>query len=343
MTKGLAAALVALGLAVSSGSARASFTGLFAFGDSLSDAGNLYLGTSGISPIFPLPPPTPLPSPPSPPYYDGHFSNGPTWVEDLNKALGFGTLEPSGFPAPLSPTPFSPGGGTDFAVGGAQTGSTLAGTGTFDLDLQVEAFGEYLGLHPSTPVSTDLFTLDIGANDIINAIKESKDVDTVVSQAAANTLTSVTDLFDDGVKNLLFYEVPDLGLTPTFDGTPEMTAASSAAKDFNTDLLAGLHSLKQDGLNVFVLDTYTLLDDIVADPSKYGFSNVTTPCIGLATCNGYLFFDDLHPTEAGHALAAEYALAAIPEPSTWAMMLLGFAGLGFMGYKASRKAAAVTA
>jgi PEP-CTERM motif len=28
----------------------------------------------------------------------------------------------------------------------------------------------------------------------------------------------------------------------------------------------------------------------------------------------------------------------IPEPSTWAMMLLGFAGLGFAGYRASRKA-----
>jgi hypothetical protein len=32
---------------------------------------------------------------------------------------------------------------------------------------------------------------------------------------------------------------------------------------------------------------------------------------------------------------ATYTL--IPEPSTWAMMLLGFAGLGFVGYRASRK------
>jgi hypothetical protein len=28
---------------------------------------------------------------------------------------------------------------------------------------------------------------------------------------------------------------------------------------------------------------------------------------------------------------------AVPEPSTWAMMLLGFAGLGFFGYRASAK------
>jgi hypothetical protein len=36
--------------------------------------------------------------------------------------------------------------------------------------------------------------------------------------------------------------------------------------------------------------------------------------------------------------AATYAL--IPEPSTWAMMLLGFAGLGFVGYRKSRRPAA---
>jgi hypothetical protein len=30
-------------------------------------------------------------------------------------------------------------------------------------------------------------------------------------------------------------------------------------------------------------------------------------------------------------------VAAVPEPSTWAMMLLGFAGVGFMAYRRSRK------
>jgi PEP-CTERM motif len=33
----------------------------------------------------------------------------------------------------------------------------------------------------------------------------------------------------------------------------------------------------------------------------------------------------------------------VPEPSTWAMLLIGFAGLGYASYRASRKSAAVAA
>jgi hypothetical protein len=36
----------------------------------------------------------------------------------------------------------------------------------------------------------------------------------------------------------------------------------------------------------------------------------------------------------------DFALGgAVPEPSTWAMMLVGFAGLGFAGYRSTRRCA----
>jgi hypothetical protein len=38
--------------------------------------------------------------------------------------------------------------------------------------------------------------------------------------------------------------------------------------------------------------------------------------------------------------AGEAFLAGVPEPSTWAMMLVGFAGLGYAGYRRARKASA---
>jgi PEP-CTERM motif-containing protein len=36
-------------------------------------------------------------------------------------------------------------------------------------------------------------------------------------------------------------------------------------------------------------------------------------------------------------LALSVTVTQVPEPSTWAMMLAGFAGLGFLAYRGSRK------
>ena len=36
-------------------------------------------------------------------------------------------------------------------------------------------------------------------------------------------------------------------------------------------------------------------------------------------------------------------VAAVPEPSTWAMILLGFAGLGFMAYRRKAEPALIAA
>jgi len=43
------------------------------------------------------------------------------------------------------------------------------------------------------------------------------------------------------------------------------------------------------------------------------------------------------------AIGAVSLETAVPEPSTWAMLLLGFAGLGFAGYRASRRTAVARA
>jgi PEP-CTERM motif-containing protein len=42
---------------------------------------------------------------------------------------------------------------------------------------------------------------------------------------------------------------------------------------------------------------------------------------------------------ADYTSAGGLSLTAAPEPSTWAMMMLGFAGLGFAGYRKARKPA----
>ena len=63
---------------------------------------------------------------------------------------------------------------------------------------------------------------------------------------------------------------------------------------------------------------------------------MTDACGALNKCdpNTGEYWDGIHPTAAAHLVIADAFLAeAVPEPSTWAMMLLGFAGLGFMAYR----------
>jgi len=50
-----------------------------------------------------------------------------------------------------------------------------------------------------------------------------------------------------------------------------------------------------------------------ADPGAFSFIDVTTPCNLLASCDGYLFWDDVHPTTRAHARLAEAAMEAISE------------------------------
>ena len=47
--------------------------------------------------------------------------------------------------------------------------------------------------------------------------------------------------------------------------------------------------------------------------------------------------------EGSEDLSFVVVTAAVPEASTWAMMLIGFAGLGYAGYRTSRKSAALAA
>jgi hypothetical protein len=59
------------------------------------------------------------------------------------------------------------------------------------------------------------------------------------------------------------------------------------------------------------------------------------------------FSDDQHFSAAGQLIEANYDFSllqgSVPEPSTWAMMLLGFAGVGFMAYRRKSKPALMAA
>jgi PEP-CTERM motif len=60
--------------------------------------------------------------------------------------------------------------------------------------------------------------------------------------------------------------------------------------------------------------------------------------------DGFKAFKNIRGKDKGSAFSFRREITttspgggAVPEPSTWAMMLLGFASLGFAGYRAKRK------
>jgi von Hippel-Lindau disease tumor suppressor protein/PEP-CTERM motif-containing protein len=57
-----------------------------------------------------------------------------------------------------------------------------------------------------------------------------------------------------------------------------------------------------------------------------------------ANGTGTLITGFIAETASGVGVTPDIAnIGSVPEPSTWAMMILGFAGVGFMAYRRSRK------
>ncbi|HEY0205833.1 MAG TPA: SGNH/GDSL hydrolase family protein [Acetobacteraceae bacterium] len=303
------------------------YSALYAFGDSLSDAGNVSIATALIGQ-----------TPVSPPYFKetygnstaNVFSNGPVAVQDLSLQLGLGILAPSLL------------GGNDFAYGGAETGSTPQNSGNLQtplLSLPFQLTQFEIGV--SHPVADALFTLSVGGNDIfdilsdtsLSAAQQARDVTAAVSNESAD----ITRLAKDGAKNLVVFTVPDLGKVPevTFglaNGSDKPNAgtdalASSLAASYNTQLVAAItQATAATGINITTVDLYGLTDAAVADPGAYGLNSVNVPAwtgtfadpksgtlnsTSQAVQNQSLFWDDFHPTASVHNDAANIALAAI--------------------------------
>lgn len=308
-----------------------TFSNFYVFGDSLSDTGNIFNLTQNLGGL-----------PPSPPYFDGRFSNNKIWVDYLGENLN------------LTPTPFTNLGlppyntttlnqSINFAIGGANSGSGNAVVPNPRLLGVLEQVGLFTQPFLATNQLLDpnaLYAVWGGGNDYLFGGSNT------TNQTVQNLSTAVDFLASSGAKNIMVFNLPDLGKTPFALANQKSQFFTDLTIDHNNKLAASLNLFTSNipDINLINVDVFSLFNQVVNNPGEFGFTNVTSPCVVgpltniISVCssdqqNNFLFFDGLHPTSNAHRLIADAALSAIsaksvPESSAaWGLLGLGVLGV----------------
>jgi outer membrane lipase/esterase len=353
----LLSALLVVSITLSGGARATAFSGIYVFGDSLSDSGsdlNLSSAIHSVNPAFPIVPGAPAD-------LAGRFSNGPVAVEYLANILGL----------PLTPhyvTPPFLGGqtaGTNYAQGGATTGSenaSLPGSLGNNLSTGFKGVtGEVKDYRNSVATAnpTALYIVWGGPNDFIHpgSTATLPSCKTAINPAICTGVTNLANavglLASMGAEHILVPNMPDLGVTPKSiaAGPATVAAAHSLSAAFDAALAVALLNLSAQSPGVIVpVDTFSLVDQIVHDPSAFGFLDVSHPCLtgssadstssisAACTMTGadhYLFWDDIHPTtRVDMILAGQLGLAlGVPEPASAVLLAIGLTLLVSLRYR----------
>jgi outer membrane lipase/esterase len=324
MRKLLASTALCLVLGAHAASAQSQYSSLTVFGDSLSANGAIGALSSAFVPAAP--------------YYQGRYSNGPVYAEYLNSLLKI------------------PGSFNDYAIGGAYTGklnetlgavpvsgtnisatlSSLANANNgilpFAYDTSVQGQINRWIAAGGTANSSAMFVMWGGANDFLNMAGvvaaqpslSTTQVQTIVGQqvtaSVTNMVTNMTLLAKAGAKNFIVPVLPNLGVTPSLNFSASSAQLGTlAAASYNIALANAMAGLQSSlGVKVFLVDTYSIVNDVVANPSKYGLTNVTTACVGTTSVcsnpSSNLFWDSVHPTAGVHMILAEAVTATVNAP-----------------------------
>jgi len=253
--------------------------------------------------------------------------------------------------AEMPPIPHA--GCTGYAQGGARVtdpvgpGNKVLGGANAVLGQLTVPVVTQIANHLATTVSgtfsgTEVVFVMAGANDafiqaaLVAGGKLPKDAISDMMLAANELAILVkTQLIDNGAKYVVVINVPDISSTPQVTSIANPTARAQTKSLFdalvsayNSQLNTKLNIDLPNSPNVLVIDAFTLTKDQVANPAKYGFTNVTSTACNLdpsfntlgsslvcnagnlnaGTTSNYLFADTVHPTPYGYSLFAEHVL-----------------------------------
>lgn len=322
-----------------------NFTTLYIFGDSLSDVGNKTpKNFSANGKIY---------SENSPEYkysYGNRWSNGKVWNEYLAEMLDVAV-----------PTN-SENGGTNYAYGGGMSSTGTSDIlGCVDINRQITGLEKGFAAKGTQFLSTDLVCLWGGANNLFFSLPTMTTQSIALYQKEAIETAqemgeNIKSLISLGAKNIIVMNLPNVGKTPSDLNDPDKSALDSAfSLAFNEELALQVAQIKADNadVNIIDIDVCTIFDDILENPSSYGFDDVTSESIAIYEANEdkyatpeevmanvdtskVLFWDDVHPSTYGHKAIADVVYtsitSSIPEPSTYAV-IFGALALALVVYR----------
>jgi phospholipase/lecithinase/hemolysin len=340
-------ALAALVLAFVATSASA-YNSLVVFGDSLLDNGNALLynvANPGLGLALGYAVPTDLHLPPYPAGATQYTApGGKSAVEVLAQRLGLPPLLPSQL------------GGTNFATGGATTGTlNFAGDGALvpnpspfpgvpagtpfypglagiGIRTEVAQFAARLAGSPADPQA--LYLVMAGPNDVfLNTVLGQQQKP---DQSVANVAAAIGDLYALGARTILLPNLPDVGKAPGFIGGPFAPGVTALTLAFNALLGGVIPGLESSlaGLDIVPFDTFGAFNDLLDNAAALGFTDTTHACFLLGNAcdpTQFVFWDLDHPTPRVQAILGNQFFAAVaPEPGTIALLVLGVFSLVWM-------------
>ncbi|MGL4543814.1 MAG: SGNH/GDSL hydrolase family protein, partial [Polymorphobacter sp.] len=256
--------LLAAAAALAFVAAPASSNQFYVFGDSLVDAGNIFVATGGTVPS------------PAQGYFQGRFNEGYDFTDYLQRGQ-------TGVPTTASLL-----GGTNFAWGGARAmGPASGGVQVPGLPQQL---GAYLAASGGVGDPNGIYVLNFGGNDVFG-INSGDTGGLTPMQAGAlvvsNMVSAVTTLSSIGAGNILVMGIPNGDATGF-----AVDAALQSALDAVEPTLAA---------NLFRYSYFGFYNRVLSNPASYGYpanTDFSTPCIaarpvvnGSINCTGYFGFD----------------------------------------------------
>lgn len=225
--------------------------------------------------------------------------------------------------------------GDNYAAGGARINIDTSGPLGPIPSLQTQ-LNNYLASTGGGADPNALYTVFGGANDLFAITNGGENPATTIPAAVAGQVAIVGQLTSAGARYILVPNIPDLGTTPAFRAAGPTAQANGTAlsASYNAALYSGLNAA---GLRYIPLNNFALINEVVANPGLYGFTNVTgTACqpqitANSLTCNptsyvsptapsDYVFADGVHPTTAAHRMLANYALSVLEGPRQIALI-----------------------